>query len=200
MYTVCNFEQALLRSVSSILVDFFFLLSFISPRSFHSYISSIAITLGESVKWGNNRRIFGGTWTSGVEDREGILPRPSLNGDGYSCCSIDPSSQPAGQQIPIGNTRSLPDLAHFQSDQEDHSSSTPFSNVSPAELIFHPLVSVHHRVRPPFFFVRNPFSSLLRTKTKEMKLPSLLTFILYLVALSYPLVSPFLRARIASSF
>lgn len=43
--------------------------------------------------------------------------------------NIDPSSQPAGQQIPIGNTRSLPDLAHFQSDQEDHSSSTtPFSN------------------------------------------------------------------------
>ncbi|XP_061926902.1 CREB-regulated transcription coactivator 1 isoform X11 [Apis cerana] len=45
--------------------------------------------------------------------------------------NIDPSSQPAGQQIPIGNTRSLPDLAHFQSDQEDHSSSTPFSNGSP---------------------------------------------------------------------
>ncbi|XP_017788377.1 PREDICTED: CREB-regulated transcription coactivator 1-like [Habropoda laboriosa] len=46
----------------------------------------------------------------------------------YLSCSIDPSSQPAGQQIPIGNTRSLPDLVHFPSDQEDHSSSTPFSN------------------------------------------------------------------------
>lgn len=53
--------------------------------------------------------------------------------------SIYPSSQPPGQQIPIGNnTGSLPDLSnvHFPSplhtplDQEDHSSSTPFSNVS----------------------------------------------------------------------
>nr|XP_034171558.1 CREB-regulated transcription coactivator 1-like isoform X2 [Osmia lignaria] len=42
--------------------------------------------------------------------------------------NIDPTSQPAGQQISIGNTRSLPDLVHFPSDQEDHSSSTPFSN------------------------------------------------------------------------
>ncbi|XP_076393853.1 CREB-regulated transcription coactivator isoform X4 [Megachile rotundata] len=42
--------------------------------------------------------------------------------------NIDPSSQPPGQQISIGNTRSLPDLVHFPSDQEDHSSSTPFSN------------------------------------------------------------------------
>jgi len=54
-------------------------------------------------------------------------------------CSIYPSSQPPGQQIPISNnTGSLPDLSnvHFPSplhtplDQEDHSSSTPFSNVS----------------------------------------------------------------------
>ncbi|KAL6259156.1 hypothetical protein P5V15_009077 [Pogonomyrmex californicus] len=53
------------------------------------------------------------------------------------CFSIYPSSQPPGQQIPIGNnTGSLPDLSnvHFPSplhtplDQEDHSSSTPFSN------------------------------------------------------------------------
>lgn len=131
------------RRCSSIFFFFFYFLPFHHALSIPIF-SSIAITLGESVKWGNNRRIFGGTWTSGVEDREGILPRPSLNGDGYSCCSIDPSSQPAGQQIPIGNTRSLPDLAHFQSDQEDHSSNTPFSNVSPAELIFRPLVSAHH--------------------------------------------------------
>lgn len=41
--------------------------------------------------------------------------------------NLDPSSQPPGQQIPIGNTRSLPDLVHFP-DQEHHSSSTPFSN------------------------------------------------------------------------
>ncbi|XP_017879369.1 CREB-regulated transcription coactivator 1 isoform X3 [Ceratina calcarata] len=51
--------------------------------------------------------------------------------------NIDPSSQPPGQQIPIGNTRSLPDLVHFP-DQEDHSSGTPFSNSretsSPANL------------------------------------------------------------------
>lgn len=53
--------------------------------------------------------------------------------------SIYPSSQPPGPQTPIGNnTGSLPDLSnvHFPSplhiplDQEDHSSSTQYSNVS----------------------------------------------------------------------
>lgn len=60
--------------------------------------------------------------------------------------SIYPSSQPPGQQIPIGNnTGSLPDLSnvHFPSplhtplDQEDHSSSTPFSNVSSLDRLSH---------------------------------------------------------------
>lgn len=60
--------------------------------------------------------------------------------------SIYPSSQPPGQQIPIGNnTGSLPDLSnvHFPSplhtplDQEDHSSSTPFSNVSLSDRLSH---------------------------------------------------------------
>lgn len=53
--------------------------------------------------------------------------------------SIYPSSQPPGPQTPIGNnTGSLPDLStvHFPSplhtplDQEEHSSSTQYSNVS----------------------------------------------------------------------
>ncbi|XP_017756282.1 PREDICTED: CREB-regulated transcription coactivator 1-like [Eufriesea mexicana] len=70
---------------------------------------------------------------SGSDNRD--LPYPFIERPRSSCeiprvpgSNIDPSSQPPGQQIPIGNTRSLPDLAHFQSDQEDHSSSTPFSN------------------------------------------------------------------------
>ncbi|XP_011051155.1 PREDICTED: CREB-regulated transcription coactivator 1-like isoform X7 [Acromyrmex echinatior] len=64
-------------------------------------------------------------------------PRSSCEMPRVPGINIYPSSQPPGQQIPIGNnTGSLPDLSnvHFPSplhtplDQEDHSSSTPFSN------------------------------------------------------------------------
>ncbi|KAL6438097.1 hypothetical protein ACFW04_004377 [Cataglyphis niger] len=64
-------------------------------------------------------------------------PRSSCEIPRVPGINIYPSSQPPGQQIPIGNnTGSLPDLSnvHFPSplhtplDQEDHSSSTPFSN------------------------------------------------------------------------
>ncbi|KAK9296163.1 hypothetical protein QLX08_009752 [Tetragonisca angustula] len=70
---------------------------------------------------------------SGSDNRDlhyGFIERPrsSCEIPRVPGSNIDPSSQPPGQQIPIGNTRSLPDLVHFPSDQEDHSSSTPFSN------------------------------------------------------------------------
>ncbi|XP_076620149.1 CREB-regulated transcription coactivator isoform X7 [Colletes latitarsis] len=64
-------------------------------------------------------------------------PRSSCEVPRVPGINIYPSSQPPGQQIPIGNnTGSLPDLSnvHFPSplhtplDQEEHSSSTPFSN------------------------------------------------------------------------
>ncbi|XP_032663914.1 CREB-regulated transcription coactivator 1-like isoform X5 [Odontomachus brunneus] len=64
-------------------------------------------------------------------------PRSSCEMPRVPGINIYPSSQPPGQQIPIGNnTGSLPDLSnvHFPSpihtplDQDDHSSSTPFSN------------------------------------------------------------------------
>ncbi|KAF7379561.1 hypothetical protein HZH66_014932 [Vespula vulgaris] len=64
-------------------------------------------------------------------------PRSSCEMPRVPGINIYLSSQPPGQQIPIGNnTGSLPDLSnvHFPSplhtplDQEDHSSSTPFSN------------------------------------------------------------------------
>ncbi|XP_066593342.1 CREB-regulated transcription coactivator 1-like isoform X4 [Prorops nasuta] len=75
---------------------------------------------------------------SGNDDREthhSCLERPRSS-CGVPGINIYPSSQPPGQQLPIGNTGSLPDLSnvHFPSplhtplDQEDHSSSTPFSN------------------------------------------------------------------------
>ncbi|KAK1131005.1 hypothetical protein K0M31_017308 [Melipona bicolor] len=72
---------------------------------------------------------------SGSDNRDlhyGFIERPrsSCEIPRVPGSNIDPSSQPPGQQIPIGNTRSLPDLVHFPSDQEDHSSSTPFSNTS----------------------------------------------------------------------
>ncbi|KAL0128700.1 hypothetical protein PUN28_003810 [Cardiocondyla obscurior] len=79
---------------------------------------------------------------SGSDNRDsphGIIERPrsSCEMPRVPGINIYPSSQPPGQQIPIGNnTGSLPDLSnvHFPSplhpplDQEDHSSSTPFSN------------------------------------------------------------------------
>ncbi|XP_054000109.1 CREB-regulated transcription coactivator 1-like isoform X2 [Hylaeus anthracinus] len=79
---------------------------------------------------------------SGSENRDlhhGFIERPrsSCEMPRVPGINIYPSSQPPGQQIPIGNnTGSLPDLSnvHFPSplhtplDQEDHSSSTPFSN------------------------------------------------------------------------
>ncbi|XP_014605072.1 PREDICTED: CREB-regulated transcription coactivator 1-like isoform X3 [Polistes canadensis] len=64
-------------------------------------------------------------------------PRSSCEMPRVPGINICLSSQPPGQQIPIGNnTGSLPDLSnvHFPSplhtplDQEDHTSSTPFSN------------------------------------------------------------------------
>ncbi|XP_076237092.1 CREB-regulated transcription coactivator isoform X6 [Calliopsis andreniformis] len=64
-------------------------------------------------------------------------PRSSCEMPRVPGINIYPSSQPPGQQIPIGNnTGSLPDLSnvhlpsplHTPLDQEDHSSSTPFSN------------------------------------------------------------------------
>ncbi|XP_076237093.1 CREB-regulated transcription coactivator isoform X7 [Calliopsis andreniformis] len=66
-------------------------------------------------------------------------PRSSCEMPRVPGINIYPSSQPPGQQIPIGNnTGSLPDLSnvhlpsplHTPLDQEDHSSSTPFSNKS----------------------------------------------------------------------
>ncbi|XP_076676090.1 CREB-regulated transcription coactivator isoform X2 [Andrena cerasifolii] len=79
---------------------------------------------------------------SGSDNRDlhhGFIERPrsSCEMPRVPGINIYPSSQPPGQQIPIGNnTGSLPDLSnvHFPSplhtplDQEDHSSSTPFSN------------------------------------------------------------------------
>ncbi|XP_078048482.1 CREB-regulated transcription coactivator isoform X2 [Augochlora pura] len=64
-------------------------------------------------------------------------PRSSCEMPRVPGINIYPSSQPPGQQIPIGNnTGSLPDLSnvnftsplHTPLDQEDHSSNTPFSN------------------------------------------------------------------------
>ncbi|XP_020710764.1 CREB-regulated transcription coactivator 1-like isoform X7 [Athalia rosae] len=64
-------------------------------------------------------------------------PRSSCEMPRVPGINIYPSSQPPGQQIPIGNnTGSLPDLSnvHFPPplqaplDQEEHSSSTPYSN------------------------------------------------------------------------
>ncbi|XP_043252968.1 CREB-regulated transcription coactivator 1-like isoform X3 [Colletes gigas] len=79
---------------------------------------------------------------SGSDNRDlhhGFIERPrsSCEVPRVPGINIYPSSQPPGQQIPIGNnTGSLPDLSnvHFPSplhtplDQEEHSSSTPFSN------------------------------------------------------------------------
>ncbi|KAH0951235.1 hypothetical protein HN011_009748 [Eciton burchellii] len=79
---------------------------------------------------------------SGSDNRDshhGFIERPrsSCEMPRVPGINIYPSSQPPGQQIPISNnTGSLPDLSnvHFPSplhtplDQEDHSSSTPFSN------------------------------------------------------------------------
>ncbi|XP_076175580.1 CREB-regulated transcription coactivator isoform X3 [Ptiloglossa arizonensis] len=79
---------------------------------------------------------------SGSDNRDlhhGFIERPrsSCEVPRVPGINIYPSSQPPGQQIPIGNnTGSLPDLSnvHYPSplhtplDQEEHSSSTPFSN------------------------------------------------------------------------
>ncbi|XP_076175585.1 CREB-regulated transcription coactivator isoform X7 [Ptiloglossa arizonensis] len=81
---------------------------------------------------------------SGSDNRDlhhGFIERPrsSCEVPRVPGINIYPSSQPPGQQIPIGNnTGSLPDLSnvHYPSplhtplDQEEHSSSTPFSNKS----------------------------------------------------------------------
>lgn len=121
---ILNRFKPLLRGASSI-----FLFPF-SP--FHFALSSFyrPLSRGETIG-----EYIGGALTRLERRSSGASPSHRLwteIGDCCLSCSIDPSSQPAGQQIPIGNTRSLPDLAHFQSDQEDHSSSTPFSNVSPS--------------------------------------------------------------------
>nr|XP_031833641.1 CREB-regulated transcription coactivator 1-like isoform X3 [Nomia melanderi] len=79
---------------------------------------------------------------SGSDNRDlhhGLIERPrsSCEMPRVPGINIYPSSQPPGQQIPIGNnTGSLPDLSnvhfppplHTPLDQEDHTSSTPFSN------------------------------------------------------------------------
>ncbi|XP_076224475.1 CREB-regulated transcription coactivator isoform X6 [Nomia melanderi] len=81
---------------------------------------------------------------SGSDNRDlhhGLIERPrsSCEMPRVPGINIYPSSQPPGQQIPIGNnTGSLPDLSnvhfppplHTPLDQEDHTSSTPFSNKS----------------------------------------------------------------------
>ncbi|XP_068993712.1 CREB-regulated transcription coactivator 1 isoform X2 [Neodiprion pinetum] len=81
---------------------------------------------------------MGGMGSEHRESHRGFMERPrsSCEMPRVPGINIYPSSQPPGQQIPIGNnTGSLPDLSnvHFPPplqaplDQEDHSSSTPYS-------------------------------------------------------------------------
>ncbi|XP_072756300.1 CREB-regulated transcription coactivator 1 isoform X3 [Anoplolepis gracilipes] len=86
-----------------------------------------------------DQHVMTGSGSDNRDPHHGFIERPrsSCEMPRVPGINIYPSSQPPGQQIPIGNnTGSLPDLSnvHFPSplhtplDQEDHSSSTPFSN------------------------------------------------------------------------
>ncbi|CAL1688789.1 unnamed protein product [Lasius platythorax] len=86
-----------------------------------------------------DQHVITGSGSDNRDPHHGFIERPrsSCEMPRVPGINIYPSSQPPGQQIPIGNnTGSLPDLSnvHFPSplhtplDQEDHSSSTPFSN------------------------------------------------------------------------
>ncbi|XP_011864716.1 PREDICTED: CREB-regulated transcription coactivator 1-like isoform X7 [Vollenhovia emeryi] len=86
-----------------------------------------------------DQHVMTGSGSDNRDSHHGFIERPrsSCEMPRVPGINIYPSSQPPGQQIPIGNnTGSLPDLSnvHFPSplhtplDQEDHSSSTPFSN------------------------------------------------------------------------